>query len=79
MINLNKWQLYTNYRFSLIEEEFNSKKGSREWIHYDPEFSPEGIIGESFIVLKDEEGNILSFILDGATSKEYIYKLIWKG
>ena len=77
MIDLSKWELYKGYIFSDIEKEFNTN--ANYWIHYDPQEAPDGIVGESFIIMKDNHNHTLSFVLDGTIGKEYIYNLIWKG
>ena len=76
MIDLKKWK-YKNYGFQQIEEE--SKKEGHSLTEHNPKYAPNGLIGESFLVLNDDRNHTLSFVLDGTTEIEYIYKLIWKG
>lgn len=75
MIDLTKWKLNKEYLFNMIDETYQNEN------HLFWEYGPNGNdqIGESFLVIMDEKGKTLSFILVGGTSVEYIYKLIWKG
>ena len=66
MIELNK-----NYFFNEIEEFANNNNYELEAFGYE-------IIGEHFILLKHNDKDIThSFILDGATSSQYIYKCVY--
>lgn len=72
MIDLTKWELYKDYDFNFIEKTYNTDA------NYLTEYG-NGIVGEDFICIKDVEDNVLSFVLDGTTNTDFIYRLIWKG
>jgi len=59
----------TNYRYVFLEEFSQDNDCSLE------EFGNE-IVGEHFIVLRDEDDKVISFVLIGASS-QYIYECIY--
>ena len=63
--------LNQEYNFTQIKE-FSNKED------YDLEELGNGVIGETFIVLRNNKIDItISFLLTGASSKNYFYKCIY--
>lgn len=59
-----------NYNFIVIENYAYAN---------DYEISDLGnnVIGENFLILKNENGEVISFVLTGTTGSEYIYECIY--
>lgn len=66
---MDKFAINREYRYSEIKKYVSEEIEELEYGNNE--------IGEQFLVFKDTNGLICSFILSGTVAGEYVYKCIW--